>query len=159
MAEVILASGQAAEVDKKDFWTVACHAWHLHQKKGRRTRYAAALFKKKTILMHRFILGIESLPRRVQIDHINGNGLDNRRCNLRIVDQRHQSMNVPPQRNKAVPFKGVSRKRGKFQASIRVDYRSIYLGTFESAEDAARAYDEAARKHFGEYAYTNFSEG
>ena len=95
-----------------------------------------------------------------EIDHINGDGLDNRLVNLRPVTSHQNHAN----RHKiwgVSRYKGVNRsasKRNPWRAEIQVKGRSIYLGVFPSQEAAARAYDAAAREHFGEFARTNFEE-
>lgn len=91
------------------------------------------------------------------VDHINGDGLDNRRCNLRIVTRRQNSLNSKPKSNTSSKFKGVSRRKNskKWVASINIYRKSHYLGAFEDEEKAALAYNEAAKMHYGEYAYLN----
>lgn len=92
-------------------------------------------------------------------DHINGDGLDNRRCNLRPASQHQQTMNTSRYRNNRSGFKGVRSPSGKIKkyiARIRYNGELIYLGYIEHAEDAARAYDRAAKYYFGEYAKLNF---
>jgi hypothetical protein len=92
-----------------------------------------------------------------QTDHINGNGLDNRRCNLRPVTSQQNRANQRKTRGTS-QFKGVylRRRERNWEAAIKVNRRRIYLGTFSSEVEAARAYDAAARHHFGEFAALNF---
>lgn len=83
--------------------------------------------------------------------------MDNRRSNLRIVSRQQNSANLPPQTGSSSPFKGVGwdASREKWSAKISVDGRTINLGRFDHAGKAAYAYDVAARKHFGEFAWLN----
>lgn len=108
--------------------------------------------------MHRVIT---SAPPGMEVDHINGNGLDNRRGNLRVCTKSGNQRNQRVQsRAKTSVFKGVSRwkKNNRWAAFIKLGGRPTYLGSFKSEVDAALAYDAAARKHFGAFARTNFIE-
>lgn len=100
-----------------------------------------------------------TVPEGMEIDHINGDGSDNRLCNLRLATRSENCMNRGSQKNKSSVFRGVNwhKKQSKWIACIKPHgHTSIHLGTFETEEDAARAYDEAARKHYGEFARLNF---
>ena len=121
---------------------------------------------RKHTLMHRVIMERvigRSLTSSEGIDHINGDGLDNRRSNLRIADLKGNRANARKQptiggKPTHSQFKGVSRyiKNGQWVAGIKVNRKSIHLGCFNSEIEAAKAYDKAAREHFGEFAKTNF---
>lgn len=116
--------------------------------------------------LHREILGLTKGDGK-QADHINGNSLDNRRVNLRVVTNQQNSCN----RIKSGKFKGVTqrpttyRKKGRtgpvsytkpWVAQITLNYQHINLGYFSTPEEAAHAYDKAAKKYFGEFARLNF---
>jgi len=91
------------------------------------------------------------------IDHINGNGLDNRRANLRFATPAQNVWNSRRKKS-ASGYKGVYSAKGekKFGAAIRCNKKRIHLGCFDSAIDAAKAYDTAAKKYHGQFAQTNF---
>lgn len=120
--------------------------------------YVKGWFGGKKIYLHRFIVGIDDPS--VHVDHINGNALDNRRENLRLATQAENSRNRRPVAGSSSSFLGVTwhKNLGKWQASLKTENKSHYLGVFEDEEDAARAYDEAARKFFGDFAHLNFRE-
>lgn len=110
------------------------------------------------MLLHRELMGLGEFVEGVIIDHINGNRLDNRRSNLRVTDRTGNRRNTSVQNNNKAGYKGVGpKKHGQpWRARITVDGKSLYLGAFDTPEEAARAYDAAALEHFGEYAWLNF---
>jgi HNH endonuclease/AP2 domain len=108
--------------------------------------------KPKSTFMHRYIL---NAPDGLLIDHVNGNSLDNRAVNLRIATKAQNAMNSHCIGK--IKFKGVSlTKSGKYSSKITANWSSKYLGLFNSPEEAARAYDEEARKIHGQFARLNF---
>jgi len=151
--EIPLSSGAIALVDDADYEVVAMLGpWHARP--HGRTTYAQANVRRNgrhtTIQMHRLIMGADG-PR---IDHIDGNGLDNRRANLRPATQAQNSRN---QRcSNPSGYKGVSATRGRWCARIWHEGKLRYLGMHDTPEAAARAYDDAAVRYFGEFARLNF---
>lgn len=138
--------------DDEDFDLLKIRSWCVFA--STRTFYAQASIKNKNVYMHRYLLN--ALPGQ-EIDHINGNGLDNRRENLRICNRRENCMNVSKAKNKSSIYKGVSwrtRQKG-WRASIASNYRYYELGVFKSEIDAALAYNEKAKELFGEFAKLN----
>jgi len=94
------------------------------------------------------------------VDHKNGNGLDNRKENLRLCNKSQNHMNSGKQTNNKSGYKGVSQHKNsdKWQAQISVDRRVISIGYFNTPEEAARAYDKAAKEKHGHFAVFNFPE-
>lgn len=94
------------------------------------------------------------------VDHINGDGLDNRRSNLRVcshAENRRNSKKVSGRRKLASHYKGVSHpSKNRWTASITVMWKTLHIGSFKTEIEAARAYDEAARNHHGVFARLNF---
>lgn len=104
--------------------------------------------------MHRLLV-----PGAQIVDHINGDGLDNRKANLRSASQVENARNRRVRIDAETAFKGVKRtgrQSNPWRAVIRHGGAQIHLGVFPTVEDAARAYDAAARTHHGEFARLNF---
>jgi hypothetical protein len=162
MAKILLNRGFVALVDDEDYERVlAAGPWFAAFRSGE-TVYVYRHVRKpegtRTLQkLHRFILGIED-P-KVLVDHRNGRGLNCHKRNLRFCTVSQNGANA----RKRAPWKSTSQFRGvswhkrkaKWLAVIRVNYKQIYLGRFTDELDAARAYDAAARKYFGEFARTN----
>ncbi len=179
-----LTKGKFAIVDPSDFPHLARYKWRLCT--GRNTFYAErsvrSPFGRYTrILMHRQILSLSkqrwicsphsliyssthlrdtSDGRRATnlvIDHINRNGLDNRRANLRFATIAQNAWNSRMRQNRS-GYKGVwfAKDKSRFRAAIWHNNKRIYLGYFDSPIDAARAYDVAAKKYHAEFAVPNF---
>lgn len=105
--------------------------------------------------MHRQILRVEDST--VFVDHKNANGLDNQRNNIRTCTSSQNMSNRCAPKHNTSGYKGVVKyaNRSKFKAKIRVNGKDVYLGYFHSPKDAARAYNEAAVKYYGEFALLN----
>ena len=99
-------------------------------------------------------------PKNMAVDHINGNGLDNRRSNLRICTPSQNSLNRKPHRNSSSRYRGVSfnKKSGKYVAQIIFNRKNRYLGIYENEIDAAIAYENAARELHGDFFRSQFDE-
>lgn len=149
--QIELTQGKVAIIDDEDFNLVSKYKWYFDHGYAR----SSPAFKTR-IYMHRLIMVV---PVNKVIDHINGNTLDNRKSNLRICSQRENASNVDASRaNKRLSkYKGVTigTNKKKWVASITVNYKSIYLGSFDTEEQAALAYNEAAKEHYGEFAQLN----
>lgn len=155
--EIPLSKGFVALVDDADFDWLSQWKWHVFDN-GRGYRYAITKWRpekgarQQTIYMHRQLL---DAPRGLVVDHISGETLDNRRSNLRLCTPTENTRN-----SRAIAlYKGVNRiSRHRWMARIVVDGTTHYLGLYVTPEDAARAYDAAARRMYGEFARLNFPE-
>lgn len=147
-----------AIVDKEDAAWALQFTWRRKRCAIGRTAYANRSLqrnKKQVILsMHRELMGH---PEGLEVDHINGNGMDNRRSNLRICCHAQNMVNRPMSKNNKVGYKGVrwDSDRHKYRAVIRHDGKYYWLGSFRTAIEAARAYNDAALTMHGEYAHLN----
>ena len=111
-----------------------------------------------TIAMHRLLLGLTDSEQ--EGDHINHDGLDNRRANLRVATRQQNSFNRRANNGSLSRYKGVWRDKRwtKWTAQAKIAGKKYFLGRFDREEDAARAYDQFARKIYGEHAYLNFPD-
>ena len=156
MKRIELTQGKFAIVDDWRFEELNCYKWKVMWNKATKSFYAVRSLprengNRKTSLMHRVVSKTES---GMYCDHINHNTLDNRECNLRNVTNSQNMMNRSgAQVNSKSGVRGVvwNSDRGKWQAQIRKNRKNIYLGLFESLDDAANAYRDANKKYFGEY--------
>ena len=140
-----------AKVDDEDYDWLMQWRWSVEVKNGD-ILYATRKNGNSTYYMHRQILNLTD--RKLQADHINHDGLDNRRLNLRAVTRAQNLANVRP---KIYKYKGVSKsKNGKrWCANIKKNDIKYRIGTFDSCEDAAKAYNDKAKELNGEFAYLN----
>lgn len=142
---VALTQGLFALVDEADWPLVKTRTWCAQR--AAHTFYAVAGHGKDRVYLHRFLTGLG------RVDHVDNDGLNNRRSNLRSCSCVQNSGNMPKRRRGASRFKGVVCVRGRWLAYID----SKYLGSFDTEHEAARTYDAAAEAHFGaDFALTNF---
>jgi hypothetical protein len=139
-------------VDNEDYATLASWSWYFNN--GYAVRDVRINGVRKSLKMHRVLV---AAPDNLEVDHISGDKLDNRRSNLRIVDHAQNMRNVRRHVDNRSGVKGVRwhTKTGMWQARIMVSGKTHYLGYFASVEEAGYAYDAAARELHGTYARTN----
>ncbi len=162
--KITLTQGKVALIDAADLPLVGMMKWHAALTGPRRNRrWYAATKRSRTaaradglprgVMMHRLVMGAAA---NQDVDHVSGDGLDNRRENLRFATCSQNQANARKYRGRWA-FKGIYRvSPGCWAAQIGPERQ--YLGCFMTAVDAAVAYDEAARNHWGSYAHLNFPE-
>lgn len=148
-----LRDGMCAIIDADDSVKCAARCWSLKPGTCPRGFYVVS----HGLKLHRFLL--DANPGQI-VDHINGNSLDNRKANLRFVTPGQSARNRHVRKDSASGYKGVCATRGRFRAHIYANGHRHWLGAYDVPEDAALAYDDAARLLHGVHARFNFpSEG
>lgn len=157
-AYIPLTRGKRAIIDAEDFDKIANYCWVVHQSGDQKKPYVKACIGKENgkqlfALLHRFILDLRFST--ALVDHINGNPLDNRRANLRICSTRENNFNR--RGHGELRYKGVYKNHKRFMAKISVpgSKRGAYIGTYDTPEEAALAYNERAAKLHGKFAVLN----
>lgn len=150
MKKIKLTKNKYAIIDRDDYNLVNTFRWHFSNGYALKNKTKDNKYR----LMHRLIL--DANPNET-IDHINGNGLDNRRRNLRICSQGQNTKNSSKHKDGTSMYKGVHfhKPSGRWRAQICVNYQRISLGCFKSQMDAAIAYDLAALRYHGAYCRLN----
>jgi hypothetical protein len=168
-----LTKGMYAIVDVRDYEFLRKREWHVQP--GINTYYAITTIfikgKRKRVSMHRYLLKSDfakcdtqktiqsNLRGKLVVDHINGNGLDNRRANLRFCTYAQNNCNKRIKAKGASKYRGVLKSRNSnkpWQAKIHINNKRIIIGLFKTQLEAALAYDSAARKYHGQFATLNF---
>jgi hypothetical protein len=141
-------------IDAEDYEAVSRHSWYLHRTAGRKN-YAASRVRGRVVLLHRFLV---HAPAGLEVTHVNRDGLDNRRSNLRIATHSDTHHNIPAQEGCTSEYKGVCWHRGGRKWVAQIDFEGVhyYLGLYRSEEDAAIAFDAVARALHGQFAFLNF---
>ena len=156
--EIQLTQGKVSIVDDEDFERLSKHKWSAGNVRGKFHAVRSVRifpYVNKRILMSREV--VSAIQGEI-VDHINGDTLNNTKANLRKCTNAENLQNRGKNKNNTSGYKGViwSKFAKRWKAEIKVNYKSIHLGYFDSAELAAKAYDHAARTHHGSFAKTNF---
>lgn len=145
---IVTAKGEELLVDREMLPMLSQHSWCMTSYKNDHI-YAVANINKKLVRMHRLILNCNSSD---VVDHINGNTLDNRKCNLRICTAKDNSRNATVSKNNSSGVTGVSQlPNGKWRTRIMVDRKEISLGHYDDFNTAVEVRLRAEQKYFGEF--------
>lgn len=160
IVKIPLTQGQYAIIDASDHLLVKKYKWRATKDRNTYyTYYAKALGGGRSfrVRMHRVIL---NAPEGVSVDHIDHNGLNNTRSNIRLCTHAQNMANKSPNRSGTSPYKGVCwvAARNLWIARIEKGAKCLYLGQFHDEKEAAKAYDRKALELFGEFAFVNFQE-
>lgn len=150
----MLYNGNKTMLDDEDYDKLSNYKYYENNR-GYAYRNLYENKKVKAVYLHREVI---NAPSGFNVDHINGNKLDNRKENLRLVTPQQNSFNLrKTQKKTSSLYKGVSwdSKRKGWLSNIRVNQKNAPLGLYKTEESAALAYNEAAKMHFGEYALLN----
>lgn len=158
-SKIQLGPDHVTIVDDSDLEFLSRYSWYLHKTPTGKLYVRTTITKngiKKNFSMHRMLL---AAGKGQKVDHRNGDGLDNQRSNLRqcTLQQNNRNQKLRPHSSK---FKGVTwrKSRDKWYCQLELGNRkNLYIGSYDTEEEAAKAYDEAAKKHFGEFARLNFA--
>lgn len=143
-----LTKGQIALIDKEDFDKIKNYGWFAHYNKRDDVFHTYTNINNKHVIMHTLILNVS---KGTEVDHIDHNTLNNRKTNLRLCSDSQNNMNRRITSRNTLGFKGVIKINEKYRAQIGVNNKTINLGTYNTAEEASRAYQEAAKKLHGNF--------
>ena len=158
--EIKLTQGQYAIVDADDYEGLNQWKWYAHKKKTEHTFYVDRFAsigrnKREMVSMHRLIMSLQNGDGK-QVDHIDGNGLNNQRSNLRLCTRSQNNMNCRARKGTS-KYKGVSwvKRDKRWLAKITHSGKLIYIGQFMCEDDAAFAYNKICKKLHGDFARLN----
>lgn len=159
MQEITLTQSKVAIVDDDDYEWLIQWTWYARKSSqrhpGRERWYAGRSFKSRIIHMHRVIL---DAPKGLLVDHINGNGLDNQKSNLRLATNSQNICNSRLRSDNTSGYRGVSwnSSHGKWVATAVINGKQRQLGSSDDPVECAKLYDETAYNEYGEFALLNF---
>lgn len=157
MKHIILTQGYSAKVDNEDYDWLNQYQWCLQQHRKRYYAMRCDEHRHSRRMSIDIMLYHGKYDSKLLVDHINRNGLDNQLHNLRMVTNSINVVNRDLHTNNTSGYRGIwLHTRGKWQAEVRVYGTRIFIGTYNTAEEAARAYDRVAYAAFKEYSILNF---
>lgn len=153
MRSITLTQGKSATIDTEDYKSISKFKWFA-KKDGKNSYACRSIFVKGkggTIMMHRQIM--DKCPKGKEIDHIDGNGLNNRRSNLRIVSKSQNQLNAGLRIDNSSGFKGVSwdKRHKMWYAYARLSGKQVNLGRYTKITEAVTAYEIFTDRHYKQY--------
>lgn len=154
---IALTQGLFATVDVDDYERLAKYRWYFYQDGNTFYAFRREGKRARKIIMHREIM---DAPKGLVVDHRDGDGLNNRKSNLRVCTQAQNACNRRPRWDGTSVYKGVSwyKPSKKWEAKITYKGKCTYLGRFDDEIEAAKVYDAKAKELFEEFAYLNFGD-
>lgn len=146
------SSGKVFIIDREDYKKVSLYKWHISSH-GYVKRDEWNGKNRKVVYLHRYILEINNT--KSLVDHVNGDKLDNRKSNLRLCNRSQNACNSKLSKNNSSGYKGVRKKRKKWQAYFKFNGKQKSIGVFETKQEAALAYNKKVLAVFGEFAKLN----
>lgn len=148
--EIVLTRGAVAIIDEKDYEEVSKFKWCYDGRYASRGLYDRSTKKRSMQRLHTFLM---NTPKGMNVDHINGNKLDNRRSNLRICSHNQNLWNYGKHRDNGTGYKGVilDKRYSRYQARIQVNKITYSSPWFDTPEEAHKAYKQLSKTHHGEY--------
>ena len=150
---VELTKGLKTTIDDRDVWILEGNKWVASGNTDKERFYAVRGKGKTRVSLHRVLL---DAPKGMQVDHIDGDTLNNRRNNLRLCTSQQNTFNSK-KKTSASKYKGVwyNKRLKKWTSRLMINGKNLYFGLFDTEEGAGIAYNEGAREHFGEFARLN----
>lgn len=146
MKTIKLTRGQETMVDDEDFEYL--NQWKWFARKNLYVFYAVRHKDDKAIFMHRVLM---NTPKGMLTDHVDGNGLNNQKSNLRVCTPSQNECNKALQKNNTTGFKGVHKYKNRYLAQIHFGGKRLHLGSFVKPEDAYKVYCEASKIYHKEF--------
>jgi hypothetical protein len=154
MKSITMTNGVRTIVDDDMHEMYGKYNWTQHTK-GFACRSMKMEGKWKTVFLHRLVMNV---PQGKEVDHINGDRLDNKKSNLRICSREDNAKNRMKRYDSQQPFKGIRLRKGRWEVNLQCDKKAYYLGRYNTAIEAAKVYDKYAKKYFGQFARFNLNE-
>ena len=151
MKRIKLPHNKYTLVDDEDYDNLNQFRWSLNSN-NYVSRYGYLNGKKTFITLHRYLM---NPPKGMQVDHVNGDRLNNQTFNLRVCTQSQNCTNRKASKIPNSGYRGVEKHGDRWRSRIKINQKHIHLGVFDTKEEAALAYNKAAMAYFGEYARLN----
>jgi hypothetical protein len=153
MKEIKLSQGYTALVDDEDYERVSMFMWSANVTPYTVYGQRFSHDKKTSVMLHRFIM---DAPKGKDVAHLDNNGLNCQRYNMRITTRKLNSAGSPRRKGNKTGYRGVFKDHNRWVASIRgLDGKKMAIGRFNTAEEAAKAYNDHAKAYHGEFAILN----
>lgn len=148
MKEIKLTKGKIAVVDDEDFESLNKFKWLSYNRYAARATYVTGDGKQTWIFMHRFL---KNCPKNLQVDHINRNTFDNRKCNLRIATHQQNSFNHPGYGNRGITKITNRPLKKPYCVRLMINGKGLYFGYYKTIKEAKKVWKSKAKEYYGEF--------